>query len=219
MAYYLDINLLPANEINPNFLLSKLYGQLHLLLVQHKTVDGTSKVGFAFPKYSPVKPDDKGKVIRHDENKHPLQYGIGSILRIFAVEQQAIEQLNLKDSLQKSGLLDYLHITGVRPCPQYNKLQQFTRYRYKNGNSIAELTRLARRYAKRHNVSVEQAIAKYANLTTKVVDLPYVTLISSSNDNRKYPMHIKCREHEVDNIEPIFNTFGLAIQGGIPVFN
>ena len=137
---------------------------------------------------------------------------------MFALEQDSIAQLKLAEHFQKYGLLDYLHLTTIRTCPKANKLQKFTRYRYKNARSTATLARLARRYAKRHAITQEQAIAKYAHLEDKNVDFPYVNLTSTSNNNHRYPMHIQCTECEVDNIEPIFNTFGLTIQGGIPTF-
>jgi CRISPR-associated endonuclease Csy4 len=206
MAYYLDITLLANAEINAGFLLSKLYQQLHLLLVQHKTAEGYSQIGFAFPEYALCTRNDKGKITESST--------LGSKLRVFALEQQSIAQLKLSEHLQKYGLLDYLHLTAIRACPKTDKLHRFSRFRYKEN-----INALARRYAKRHsNISEDQALAHYVGLKTKPIDLPYVNLISKSNDRRKYVMYIQRSEIEAPATEAKFNTFGLTINGGMPAF-
>jgi CRISPR-associated endonuclease Csy4 len=206
MAYYLDITLLANAEINAGFLLSKLYQQLHLLLAQHKTAEGYSQIGFAFPEYALCTRNDKGKITEPST--------LGSKLRLFALEQQAIARLKLSEHLQKYGLLDYLHLTSIRACPKTDKFHRFSRFRHKSN-----IHALARRYAKRHsNISEEQALTQYISLKAKPIDLPYVNLISKSNAMRKYVMYIQRSEIKASATEAKFNTFGLTMNGGVPAF-
>ena len=75
MKHYVEITLLPTDDIGHYFLWSKIYQQLHLALVELTGGQGGS-VGFSFPEYSAKQPR------------------LGRKLRVFAVTESQLVQFN-----------------------------------------------------------------------------------------------------------------------------
>lgn len=98
MKYYLDITLLPDAETHLGFIWQKVYQQLHLALVENKTIDGHSEVAVSFPGYN-------GKV-----------FPLGNKLRLLAETADILEKLNVEKWL--SRLRDYVHIKSISPIPE-----------------------------------------------------------------------------------------------------
>ena len=68
MNAYLEITLLPDVDIALNFLIQKVYQQLHLKFVEMKDGNGSQPVGVSFPKYDTAANTlgDKIRLFAHD---------------------------------------------------------------------------------------------------------------------------------------------------------
>jgi len=194
MKYYQELTLIPDTEINSYFIWSKLYTQLHLSLVEIQNQQGNVSIGVGFPEY-----------IRNEE-----QNKLGNKLRLFATEEASLNLLNLPKWL--SRLSDYVHCTSIRLVPErINTYAIYQRYQSKTNPE-----RLARRYAKRNNISLETALSKYASFKEKRCSLPFVRLKSLTNSN---PFDLFIQRKVVEElINGGFNTYGLSTKSSVPEF-
>jgi CRISPR-associated endonuclease Csy4 len=193
MQHYLDITLLPNDEIGHYFLWSKLYQQVHLALVEL----GGGQVGFAFPEYSSG------------------QLRLGRKLRVFALSEDVLAQLNLSKWL--SRLMDYCHITSIRAVPEHTQYAVFTR---KQCESSPE--RLARRRAKRKGETIEQAREHFAGFEGEFTKLPFVEFESLSSPtvdakNHRFKLFIDRELYKVPK-QGEFNCYGLSSTASVPWF-
>jgi CRISPR-associated endonuclease Csy4 len=194
MKYYQELTLIPNAEISSYFIWSKLYTQLHLGLVEIQNQQGAVPVGVSFPEFM-----QKGK-------KNLL----GNKLRIFAVEQSTLESLDLPKWLAR--LADYINCSDTRLVPE--RVSSYSTYqRYHPKTNMA---RLARRYAKRNNISYEEALSNYSNFKEKQCDLPFIRLKSLTNSNY-FELFIKKNMVE-ELINKGFNTYGLSSISSVPEF-
>lgn len=194
MKYYQELTLIPHAEISPYFLWSKIYTQLHLAFVEMK--DGQDKVpfGVSFPQY----------VNRKDH------YLLGRKLRVFSESHIELETLNLEKWLAR--LNDYVHRTSIRDVPsRVDSYAIYQRYQPKI-NSM----RLARRYAKRHQIPLEEALRHYADSGNRNVKLPYIHL-RSLNNNNSFNLFID-KKQAASLTNQGFGTYGLSSQSSVPEF-
>lgn len=194
MKFYQELTLIPDVDVSLNFLWSKLYTQLHLALVENKAQHGTICVGIGFPDYKQV------------ENNITL----GKKIRVFAPDEVSLQQLELSRWLVR--LTDYVHYTGIRTVPtRANSFAIYQRYQPKSNSE-----RLARRYAKRHNLTTEEALAHYAKYREKRCNLPFIRLKSLSNEHQ-FRLFIE-RKLVNELVNQGFNTYGLSSVSSIPEF-
>lgn len=194
MKAYLDITLLPSDDIGHHFLWSKVFQHIHLGLVETKNDDGTSSYGVTFPEFN--------------ENKRLL----GRKLRVFAPDHNSLEALNLSKWLDR--LHDYVHITQVRDVPE--KVDQYVRFTRLQTKSNKE--RLARRAAKRKGISYEQALQERARFQPQESNAPFIHLQSLSNGN---PFRLLISIEKVTELTQTaqrFNTYGLSKGAALPNF-
>lgn len=187
MEFYQELTLLENPEININQLWSKIYQQVHLALVEH----AAGKVAVAFPEY------DKKK-------------GLGKKLRLISKTREKLAELNLEKYLFHYD--DYVHLISVRPIPErrIKGYVIYSRQRSEQG-SISK----AKRYAKRHNISIDEALAIYLPQNTKHT-LPYITLQSLSTKS-SFPLYIE--EKIVDKaVDGDFGSYGLSMSATVPKF-
>lgn len=187
LKFYQEITLIPIEEININFLMNKVFCNLHNIFVQYQQ-NNFVDIGISFPHY--------------EENK------LGEKIRIFFMSQKRSEEVNLQNKLRKFD--DYIDVTNLIEVPETDKFAVFSRKQYK-GNKI----KLARRQAKRKNISLEEAIEKYDNYEKELSKLPYLDLKSGSNGNT-YKLFIQRKEKPKN--EGFFNTFGLSNINTVPIF-
>ena len=214
MNYYLEITLLPNYEINLFSLWSKTFQQIHLGLVETQDAQKRVPIGLSFPEY-----------------KMGEKFGIlGSKLRLFAPEETALIQFGADKRL--SRLSDYVHCTGIRPVPSAVKgYAVYQREQPKTGRE-----RLARRYAKRHNLDYETAfngkvelcakhdnatehqkmLMSYSEMPHKTITTPFIRLKSLSSGNT-FCLWIKKREIE-NSVSGTFTTYGLSPTASVPEF-
>jgi len=200
MKYYIEITLLPNDEIPIYFLWQKLYQQIHLGLVEIKDTNGNVPVAASFPKYS--------EGLNH----------LGCRLRLFASTRDQLQQLNIDKWL--SRLTDYCHCTSIKEVPQsVNTFARFERKQFKTN-----IERRARRRIKSTGESLEQAIKylKARGFEDKETKLPYIYLESSSSsedstNRHKYRLFIE--KNMVDEpMRGVFSTYGLSKTATVPWF-
>ncbi|CAN8140860.1 CRISPR-associated endonuclease Csy4 [uncultured Thiomicrorhabdus sp.] len=181
MNYYQEITLLPSLEISQYFLWQKIYQPLHMLIVETKSKPQDHWVSVSFPKYTPK--------------------GLGDKLRIFAMNEQALDAFGLKKALRKFD--DYVHITNIRSVPDSVESKVvFKRVQPKQKNLS-----YARRYAKYRNMDIEEAF-EYLNQKPKK-SLPFINLKSLSTQQS---LRLILRQEKVsleDNRQLQFNAYGL----------
>lgn len=197
MMYYQELTLLSQIEVPLYFLWGKVYGQLHLAFVELKDSNEKIPVGISFPEY-------------RSEPKKGLF--LGSKIRIFAQDESLLQQLDIAKRL--SHLTDYVHLTGVREVPT-NRVVKYAQYcrRHIKGNS----EKLAKRRAKRHGISLEEARKDYEMKdNTPQNELPFIRLKSLTTQNL-FPLCIEKRECG-ELIQDGFGTYGLSSISSVPEF-
>lgn len=181
MNYYQEVTLLPSPEISQYFLWQKVYQTLHMLIVETKSKPQDHWVSVSFPKYT--------------------SKGLGDKLRVFAMNEQALDEFAFKKTLRKFE--DYVHITHIRPVPDSveNKVV-FKRHHSKQNNSSA-----ARRYAKYRNIDIEQAFAHLNQKPKK--SLPFINLKSLSTGQNMRIMIEQIDDSLHGDQQWTFNAYGL----------
>jgi len=193
MKSYIEITLLPNEEIPIYFLWEKLYQQLHLAFVEIKRPDNTVSIGVSFPNY--------------DSSLNQL----GCKIRLFASSTSDLEAININQWL--SRLTDYIHITSIRDVPDYVEgYAHFKRLQLKSSNG-----RLARRKAKRERISIEEATAYFNGRKEQYSKAPFIQIKSLSSEKR-YRLMIVREEADASQTESGFSTYGLSSTSSVPVF-
>lgn len=214
MNYYLEITLLPNYEINLFSLWSKTFQQIHLGLVEIQDAQKCVPIGLSFPEY-----------------KMGEKFGVlGSKLRLFAADEAVLTRFDVASRLNR--LSDYVHCTGIRPVPSAVKgYAVYQREQPKTGRE-----RLARRYARRHNLDYETAfngkvelsakhdnatecerkLMSYSEMPHKTITTPFIRLKSLSSSNT-FCLWIKKSEVEKGH-DGTFTTYGLSATATVPEF-
>lgn len=181
MNYYQEITLLPSPEISQYFLWQKIFQPLHMLMVETKSKSQEHWVSVSFPKYT--------------------SKGLGDKLRIFAINEQALDAFGLKNALRKFE--DYVHITGIRSVPDSVVGQTV----FKRHHSKQKNLSYARRYAKYRNMDIEEAF-EHLNQKPKK-SLPFINLKSLSTGQNMRIFIEQIEEPLKTSQEWKFNAYGL----------
>lgn len=195
MQHYLEITLLPNDDIGHYFLWGKLYHQLHFALAT-LAAGKPGSIGVCFPEYSTGQPK------------------LGRKVRIFANEAEELSALNLSHYL--SRLSDYCHISSIKPVPEQTKFALVRRNQF-----VTSPERLARRRAKRKGQSFEEALAHYAGLKSEISSLPYIDLQSEStkveNERHRFRLFI---HQQILNLPQTgeFSCYGFSKSATVPWF-
>lgn len=196
MQHYVEITLLPTDDIGHYFLWSKIYQQLHLALVE-LTLGQGGNVGFSFPEYSAKQPR------------------LGRKVRVFGPSEAQLVQFNSQKWLER--LSDYCHVSSIRAVPEQTQYAIFNRKQCVNNPE-----RLARRRAKRKGETFEQALAHFAGFDGEFSSLPFVALeslstASTANANHRFKLFIDQKIVSQPQ-EGSFNCYGLSNTATIPWF-
>jgi len=212
MRYYQEMTLLPNPEVNIHYLWSKVLQQIHLGLVEMQNVDRHIPIGLGFPRYVL---SEKGGYM-------------GDRFRLFAPDESALAQFDAVKWL--SRLSDYVHCTGIRTVPE--KLAGHAIYKRVQPKNNPE--RLARRYAKRHNLDLDSALNgtvnllavggdagyptefRYCNMPKPELGLPYIRLKSLSG-GQSFCLWIE----KTSAAQPMaggFSCYGLSTSATVPEF-
>ncbi len=204
MKYYQDITLLSCHEIPLSFIWGKIYMQIHLGLVSRKNAGKETSIGVSFPEY-----EDKA-----------ASFPLGTKLRLFAESKEELADLNV-EALLFRFVNDYVDITPIEPVPsEINGYAIFERI-----HALKSRLPKARRYAKRHNVSLEEANAELERLaasTEKAApvilyqSLPFIQMDSLSNGHK---FRLLIHKKTVPSFSKgTFNVYGLSSSASVPIF-
>ena len=195
MKFYLEITLLPNPEVGVNFLWSKVFQQIHLGLVEIQDDQGQVPIGLSFPEY----------VIGE---KHSM---LGCKLRLLANDEVILKQFDAVKWLER--LSDYVHCTSIRPLPE--KIIGYAIYQREQPKTSPE--RLARRYARRHNVEYEAALTIYNKRNYQFINSPFIRLKSLSSDNN-FCLWVKKIPIDIQASTAHFSSYGLSSVSTVPEF-
>ena len=199
MKVYQEITLLPDAETGIYFLWQKIFQQIHLALVNIKNADEKVSVGISFPEY--VNSADISEKL------------LGSKLRLFAETNEELEKLDIEKYLARFS--DYVHITKARLIPQ-NRILGYAVFSRWSVDLNPE--RLARRYAKRNNISFEEALDHYKNFKEK--DKPPYIQLKSLSGKRDFRLYISKKEVQQPQ-SGLFTCYGLSLSDSyatVPLF-
>jgi CRISPR-associated endonuclease Csy4 len=196
MQHYVEITLLPTDDIGHYFLWGKIYQQLHLALVELTAGQG-GNVGFSFPEYSAKQPH------------------LGRKVRVFAPSEAQLVQFNASKWLGR--LSDYCHVSSIRAAPEKTQYAIFNRKQCVNNTE-----RLARRRAKRKGETFEQALAHFAGFDGEFSSLPFVALESLSTEpvaetHHRFKLFID-QKIVSQSQDGGFNCYGLSNTSTVPWF-
>lgn len=207
MKYYQEITLIGQSEIPLHFILSKVYVQIHLALVEMQDENGIVPIGVSFPEYLSSR-REMGVLNKSDDGNRKI--GLGTKVRLFSETEDVLKQLDLSKWL--AFLTDYVHSTGIREIP----LHKITGYaNFKRKHIKGSLQNLSKRYAKRNSLSIEEA-EKHFNKVKDSSNLPYLQLKSLSEHHpfRLVISKVKCESL----INEGFGTYGLSSVSTVPEF-
>ncbi|MDY0276426.1 MAG: type I-F CRISPR-associated endoribonuclease Cas6/Csy4 [Desulfomicrobium sp.] len=193
MKYYIEITLIPSIDIPVYFLWEKIYQQIHLALVEAQDKEGKVKIGVSFPEYNAE------------------QHKLGRKLRLFASLANDLKDLTIDKWL--SRLMDYVHITTIRGVPEGAQTYGF----FKRIQTKSSNARLARRKARRENITVEQALLSMNNHKEQFSNVPYIQMKSQTTGQR-YRLMIGYEETEKKSSMKDFTTYGLSSKSSVPIF-
>ncbi len=186
MDHYLDIDILPDPEFTPNLLMNELVGKLHRALVELKT----NNLGISFPRYDRA------------------ASRLGSKLRLHSSTKD-LSMLMEKSWL--TGMKDHIFTSMILEVPVDIKYLNVRRVQSK---SNAE--RIRRRQMKRHGLSEKEACERVPETVERRLDLPFVTLKSSSTDQ---VFRLFIDQYVAEGLNPgSFNTYGLSPTASLPLF-
>jgi CRISPR-associated endonuclease Csy4 len=197
MTFYQELTLLPdelsqeCDDVGIHFLWSKIYTQLHLALVEMKDEHGQTPIGVSFVNYQ-------------GQGKQSL---LGNKLRVFAPSSVELEQLNPTKWLTR--FTDYVHLTSIKNVPDEHSHLVVSRVQ-----TPASQSNKARRYAKRHDMSLEAAEKLYEGYQPKSKNLAFIQLksLSSAHD------FVLCIQQSPAQFNQVgtFSTYGLSSTSTVP---
>jgi len=199
MKHYIDITLLPSDDIGVHFLWSKVMMQVHLALVEVQDTNKQVPVAVSFPNY---------KIRSGEENAF-----LGNKLRLFANELSDFEHLNINKWFAR--LQDYVHIKAINAVPDsINVYESYNRIT-KAGTADKHI----RRRMKRHNESEEQAAVFFEGYTMskEVKALPFIKM-KSLGKGMSFNMSIRKTKATRVNNSVRFNTYGFSNDSALPKF-
>lgn len=192
MKHYIEITLIPDGDLGLFLLWSKVYLQLHLALVELKEANSLVPVGVSFAEY------------RSDE-KHVM---LGSKLRVFASNINDLEKLNLSHWLNR--LNDYVHISRIRAVPNAHQHVLVSRV-----HAPSNVGNLARRYAKRHGISMAESLEKYQNYEAK--QPPNLAFIKIKSLSLAHDFTLCILQSVKSTAQSgFYNTYGLSHTSTVP---
>ena len=193
ISCYEDLVLRPDQDISSVFLMEKVMSALHLICVESEQKYGMVNIGLGFPQYNKEKKS------------------LGQIIRLFSHDSSILH--NLSSDIRLQRLEDYIQKGEICPIPTTLRgYVQYQRMQFKENKD-----RLIRRFAKRHHMDIKLAENKYQECKKPVINLPYVTLTSSSSKKR-FRLYIK-ESSLTENSSPlVFSSYGLTKSGVLPYF-
>lgn len=194
LKFYIEITLLPSLDAPIYFLWEKVYQQIHLSLVESKTIDGKVYIGVSFPEYN--------------DEIHQL----GRKLRLFSSKKDDLVNLDVNKWLYR--LQDYVSISGIRDVPTVIDGYAF----YKRIQTKSSNLRLAKRKAKREGIDYDEALSFFNKRIEVHSHVPFIQMRSQSS-NKRYRLMIGYEKTENKTFTKGFSSYGLSSESSVPIFN
>lgn len=203
MNYYIELTLIENGNTTLYKTWSKIFTQIHLAFVEQKDSNNQIVYGVSFPEY---RFNDQAKI-----------GFLGSKIRIFAPTKEALEALNL--NLWLVRLLDYVHIQSIKEVPtNVNQYAIYKRKQMKGVNRVQkDRARFAQSYAKANNISLDEAMELYQNMSVRETHLPFIQMLSLTSDQR-FKLFIEKQMISGNSSEKLFTTYGLSAGASVPEF-
>ena len=189
MDHYIDIRLRPDPDFAPAMLMGALYNKLHRALFDLQAED----LGVSFPSH------------KHGVRARTL----GDHLRLHGT-QARLQQLMSADWL--TGMRDHTQVSEVLTVPASAQHINVARKQFNTGSESR-----AKRYAKRHDISEDEARKIYAKLAERRIELPFVQINSRSTQQR-FSLFIEHSKPHESSVAGAFNHYGLSSNATVPWF-
>lgn len=189
MDHYIDIRLRPDPDFPEAMLMGALYNKLHRALFDLEAAD----VGVSFPKH------------KHGVRARTLS----DHLRLHST-QTRLQQLMRADWL--TGMRDHAKVSEVIAVPTNAQHINVARKQFNTGSASR-----AKRYAKRHNISEDEARTIYAKVAARRIELPFVQINSRSTQQR-FSLFIEHSKPHENAVAGAFNHYGLSSNATVPWF-
>lgn len=196
MNYYQEITLAEQGDVAAHHIRSELYQILHLALFRLNGND--ANIGISFPNY------------RHKRRGKPPC--VGDKIRVFASTRLELEQLDAQGLF--GNYVDYIDVSEIAEVGNNpTHYEVYTRSRYKSIIKRAE--RLQAHFIKKFGEQAYndkfgsfEAILEHCENTSKQEVLPFISIVSNSNNNR-YTV-VFDRKTVDASAKGCFNGFGLS---------
>ncbi|MEL7611409.1 type I-F CRISPR-associated endoribonuclease Cas6/Csy4 [Vreelandella titanicae] len=189
MDHYIDIRLRPDPDFATPMLMGALYNKLHRVLFDLQATD----IGVSFPGH------------KHGVRARTL----GDHLRLHGT-QARLGQLMGADWL--TGMRDHTQVSEVLAVPANSQHFNVARKQFNMGSPSR-----AKRYAKRHDISEDEAQQIYAKLAARRIELPFVQINSRSTQQR-FSLFIEHGKPQEKPVAGSFNHYGLSPDATVPWF-
>ncbi len=199
MKHYIDITLLPSDDIDIHFLWTKVMMQIHLAFVEMQNKFQKIPVAISFPNYQCEVGEKKAF--------------LGNKVRLLAPDKSDFEKLDIGRWLNR--LTDYVHIKAAADVPNdVSEYECFSR-RIKAGTPDKHI----RRRMKRKNETREEAAEFFADYKMAEVDkqLPFIHMKSLSGD-QSFRLVIQRKKVDAGQGHISYSTYGLSAKGVLPKF-
>lgn len=202
MNYYLDLTLLPDEEVPIFFIRNKVYAKLHKAIFDLST----SNIGASFPNLKKAKKSDKNKM------------NFGEIIRIHSTQDRLNKLQNLN---WLGGLSGYCKVGDILPVPDKIKGHQAIS-RIRQNMSLAKMQKKITHQKAKGYLKTGDDINAYekqykAEMFKTGLDNPYLELQSTSTNN-KYRLYINFGALQKQLTVGKFNHFGLSKTATVPIF-
>ncbi|MDR5898957.1 type I-F CRISPR-associated endoribonuclease Cas6/Csy4 [Halomonas vilamensis] len=189
MDHYIDIRLRPDPDFAPAILMGALYNKLHRALFDLQAAD----VGVSFP-----------------DHKHGLRARtLGDHLRLHGTQARLQQLMN---AVWLTGMRDHAQVSEVLAVPAGAQHINAARKQFNTGSPSR-----AKRYAKRHDISEEEAQQIYAKLAERRIELPFVQINSRSTQQR-FSLFIEHCKPQEKPVAGTFSHYGLSPNATVPWF-
>ena len=197
MYHYIELTLLPDQQVSSAEMMTRVMDVLHLSLVNVYHARGHNPLGLAFPEY------------RYEpQAQSPSKRSLGRKIRLYSQALEPLEALDLRTPLARFE--DYVHVRGIKSvAAQGLSFVCFKRVQFQTSSE-----RLARRRAQYTRESLVQAREHFVGFTPEQSDLPSVALHSHSNQHL-FRLFI-AKQPAAAPTEWQFNTYGLSDTVGVP---
>lgn len=189
LDHYIDIRIRPDEDFSAGQLMGVLFGKLHRALAERQAHD----IAVCFPQH---------------RNTGASPY-IGETLRILSGQPQ-LQALMATNWLV--GIRDHVEVTDIEAVPAVVQHRVVRRVQTQSSPE-----RLQRRYAKRHELSVDETAKRITAEHAKWCELPFVSIRSQSTGQR-FRLFVQHGELAEQPVHGVFNTYGLSSGATVPWF-